>query len=247
MSTSSNLSKLIISPRRLANVINWKRSSGSTTMCLDIASDRIGLATASHTRTENTVCHLSTLSYKTSPKTIKEVNAKIAENIQEFNKNNRIDGFLINWPLESDNRFGKQCGKVLHLLDFLAGEKLISKRIPFTLWDGRDALATSHGTQITKQNPPDEWGRSVSFALKPPKTLTEYKHSENISNTISSEDSSDAGVILEDYICCHFDNKKIEKDQHGKVSRVAAAFRDAINYQFDSYESHGAYIQAQLL
>jgi len=247
MSTSSKLSKLIISPTRLANVINWKRASGSTTMCLDISSDRIGLATASHTRTENTVYHLNAIPYRTSPRTLTEVNTKISQTIQEFTKSKKIDGFLVNWPLESDGRFGKPCGKILHLLDFLADQKLISKKIPFTLWDGRDVLATSHGTRIIKQNPPDEWGRSITFALKPPKTLTEYKHSENVSNSTTSEDSSDAAVLLEDYINCHFDNDSIEKAQHGKVSHVAAAFRKAINYQFDSYESQGAYIQAQLL
>jgi len=246
MATSSKLTKLIISPQRLANVIDWKRASGSTIMCLDITSDRVGLAIASHTRTENTVCHLNPLSYKTSPRTQREVKTQIAQTIQDFTNNNKIDGFLVNWPMESDGSFGKPCGRVLHLLDFFAEQKLLTKKIPFALWDGRDVLATSHGASIVKQSPPDEWGRSLTFAIKPPKTLTEYKHSENALNSTNSKDS-DAAVLLEDYIHCHFDNHNSVKPQHGKVSRVAAAFRKAFNDQFDSYESQGAYIQVQLL
>lgn len=254
MSTStSKLSKLLISPQRLANVINWKRASGSTLMCLDITSDRIGIAIASHTRTENTVTHLNALSYKSKPRTQKELVTKIVQSIQDFTKDQRIDGFLVNWPLESDGRFGKSCGKVLHLLDHFAEQKVLSKRIPFALWDGRDVLSANYGiSPVEKQSPPDEWGRSVTFALKPPKTLTEYKHNPYSSrdpSNIISEDSSDAAVLLEDYVDCHFDDHLKESTHHNdrKVSPVAAVFRKAFNYHFDSYESQGAYIQAALL
>jgi len=249
MPTSTKLSKLLVSPQRLANVINWKRASGSTIMCLDITSDRIGLAIANHTRTENIVCHLNPLSSKSSPRSQKEVNTQITQTVQNFANDHKIDGFVVNWPLESDGRFGNSCGKVLHLLDFFAEQKLLSKKVPFTLWDGRDVLAASHNTCVVKQSLPDEWGRSSTFALKPSEALTEYKHSENSSNlkSTTSDDSSDATVLLEDYIDCHFDNHVSEKPKHGKVSHVAVAFRKAFNYHFDSYESQGAYIQTQLL
>jgi len=251
--SASKLSKLLISPQRLANVINWKRASGSTIMCLDITSDRIGIAIASHTRTENTVRHLTALPSKSKPRNQKEVNDQIVQSIQEFTKHQKIDGFLVNWPLESDGRFGKSCGKVLHLLDHFAENKVLSTRIPFALWDGRDVISASHGVSpMGKSSPPDEWGRSLTFALKPPKTLTEYSHNEHTSHDpskVTSKDSSDAAVLLEDYIDCHFDNHLEDDDYYHdrKVSNVAAAFRKAFNYHFDSYESQGAYIQSALL
>ena len=212
-------------------------------MCLDIKSDRIGLAVASHTLSDDLVEQRNVLAYKSRPRTQKEVNHQIIQSIKDYTKHQKIDGFLINWPLESDGRFGKQCGKVLHLLDYFAEYKLVSKRVPFALWEGR---VSSKGLQ----SPPDKWGRSVTFALKPPKNLTEYNHNENSSHDsskITNEDSSRAADLLEDYIDSHFVDRCDQKYHHDRSRKPVAVIRETSNYHFDNYESNGAYIQSALL
>ena len=213
-------------------------------MCLDIKSDRIGLAVASHTQSEDIVDYHNVLAYKSRPRTQKEINDQIVRSIQDYRKHRKIDGFLINWPLESDGRFGKQCGKVLHLLDHFAEHKLVSKRVPFTLWEGR---VSSKGLQ----SPPDKWGRSVTFALKTPKNLTEYNHNEKSSHDsskLTNADSFRAAALLDDYIDSHFVDRYDNKYHHDhKVRNATVEFRKTSNYHFDNYESKGACIQSALL
>ena len=40
----------------------------------------------------------------------------------KISKDLKVCGFLVGWPLEPSGRPGAACGRVLHLLDFLAGE-----------------------------------------------------------------------------------------------------------------------------
>jgi hypothetical protein len=39
----------------------------------------------------------------------------------KISKDNKVSGFIVGWPLEPSGRPGAACGRVLHILDFLAG------------------------------------------------------------------------------------------------------------------------------
>jgi hypothetical protein len=47
---------------------------------------------------------------------------KIRAQIGKISKDYKVSGFIIGWPLEPSGRPGAACGRVLHILDFLAGE-----------------------------------------------------------------------------------------------------------------------------
>lgn len=47
---------------------------------------------------------------------------KIRSQIGKISKDYKVSGYIVGWPLEPSGRPGAACGRVLHILDFLAGE-----------------------------------------------------------------------------------------------------------------------------
>ena len=116
-------------------------------MALDISNDRVGIAIAEHPNSnskeenceENNITLGHTIPYMPSRHqrgkgkgkkifenaSIQVRKEKVKDELNVLIKEFGIVGFIVGWPLEPSGLPGANCGQVLHLLDFLAGEFLI--------------------------------------------------------------------------------------------------------------------------
>lgn len=209
---TSKLVKSIVEPRGLAKFLNWNK--GSSILCLDITDREIGLAVADNPSPGTEVHKLNPLSYtkakNNTVKTRQELKETVYDKLDEIVKENNIGGIVVAWPTLSGGRAGGSCGKVLHLLDYIADHNgsLLSKNRPFTLWDTHNVHKESPFELAMKKDvPPDQWGRSVVFSRVPRVNSNE--------NLMSSSDQKfhhtstkhlSAEKILESYIDSHWAN-----------------------------------------
>eukprot|EP00591_Stephanopyxis_turris_P006487 CAMPEP_0195507364 /NCGR_PEP_ID=MMETSP0794_2-20130614/827_1 /TAXON_ID=515487 /ORGANISM="Stephanopyxis turris, Strain CCMP 815" /LENGTH=106 /DNA_ID=CAMNT_0040634021 /DNA_START=461 /DNA_END=781 /DNA_ORIENTATION=- len=47
-------------------------------------------------------------------------NVRVANELEEIIHDLNVEAFVVTWPIESNGRMGKKCGKVLQVLDVLA-------------------------------------------------------------------------------------------------------------------------------
>jgi len=211
-------------------------SAFSIVMALDITNERIGISISTHPAESSTVHPLKPIKYMIEPKKQFEQDERVAKDLRNFIENHKVDTLVINWPVGEDGKFGKPCGKVLHFLDYCAAQKLISKRRPFALWEGKP---------VPKDAQPDQWGRSPKFAQVPDASMTHY--SSRGRKYSSSADSLDASIVLKNFLDAHFHSDMDVEDYNvTKTSHTRKQDTDFV-FDFDSYEGEGAYLQASLL
>uniref|UniRef100_A0A7S4ILL3 YqgF/RNase H-like domain-containing protein n=1 Tax=Odontella aurita TaxID=265563 RepID=A0A7S4ILL3_9STRA len=123
----TKLARCIVPPARLSGIIDWRRG-GSTIMSLDITDRRIGVAIGEHPTPNNLVHKLDAIPYMPCghpPVKRRDENERVALELEKLMKQNKVNAFVVGWPLLADGRPGGPCGKVLHMLDFLAGKKCV--------------------------------------------------------------------------------------------------------------------------
>ena len=121
----SQLVKSIVAPQRLASILDWKRK-GSTLLCMVISDQSIDLAVADNPGRDAGVHRLDSLPYMgNSPRKSRgELKENVYEKLNQVVRENDVDGIVVAWPTLAGGRPGGSCGKVLHLLDYIAGEIL---------------------------------------------------------------------------------------------------------------------------
>jgi hypothetical protein len=211
---SSKLLKSIVAPRQLASIFNWKGGKSSL-LCIRMSDNGISLAVTDNPVPGGEVHRLDSLKYtKTSGKSLKlhsDLKETVYGKLQEIVRNNNIGGIVVAWPTVSDGRPGGSCGKVLHLLDYIAEHNgsLLSKSRPFTLWETRKCCndTFSDDSTMNKDAIPDEWGRSVAFSRLPEDQSTPrtFSSSDQYNHQINKE--STAEMILESFIDSNWMNK----------------------------------------
>jgi len=111
-------------------------------------------------------------------------------------------------------------------------QKVISNSLPIAFWDARKELMPN---SIVYENPPDKWGRSEAFSLKTIPLESNYMHD---SGRLCSPDSSDAGVVLHNFLSSYFEENRYilgeELDEDSFIRNI------------DEYEAH-PYFQESLL
>ena len=99
-------------------------------LSLDISKHRICISVGQHPNREDQhiIQKMKPIEYmpheqknisKAMFKTRKE---HVKKSIEKVVKKYNISGFVVGWPLEPSGNPGAACGRVLHLLDFLAGK-----------------------------------------------------------------------------------------------------------------------------
>eukprot|EP01083_Nonionella_stella_P251205 866955_1 len=176
--TVTSLSRYLVSPQKLAKKMDWNKVEGSVVLALDIAEGRLGLAVSVHP-SNNTVHNLDPISYMPSHSALRrsEQNKVVAASLREFLDKHKVDGIVVNWPLNTDGRLGKPCGKVLHLLDHFANEKILTRKCPFTLWHPTHYQLGVEPTMCKAMV--DECGRSEIFSRLPSDKLSNVYHSKD--------------------------------------------------------------------
>mmetsp|Transcript_34855 Transcript_34855/g.103927 ORF Transcript_34855/g.103927 Transcript_34855/m.103927 type:complete len:244 (-) Transcript_34855:100-831(-) len=211
MKFATELSKALVRPARLASLLGWKSLGGVSIMALDISQEWIGVAFCGHPSSRTPICALPPIALAPRPcdgykrhnlESSNDVVTKLSELINNLN----VCGLVVGWPLQSDGRPGKPCGKVLHFLDKLACHKnpVLSKERPFVLWDDRKTPRARAGACIRSKTdfPTDIFGRCEAYsqvpALPPGRTLATCSSLEWY-NRPTTKDSSAASRILKDY------------------------------------------------
>lgn len=211
---SSKLVKSIVEPRGLAKFLNWNKK-GSAILCLDITDREIGLAVAESATPGTEVHKLNPLSYHKAADTVKnrqQLKETVYDKLDEIVQDNNVGGIVVAWPTVSGGRAGGSCGKVLHLLDYIADHNgsLLSKNRPFTLWDTHNVHKDSDSTSTKNEVPPDQWGRSVVFSRVPASPQGFISSSDQKFHHTSTKHLS-VEKILESFIDSHWANNARRK------------------------------------
>ena len=98
-------------------------------MGLEVSHERIGISVAQYPSPDNYVRQLDAIPYLghniRSYEERLEQKERIHSEIEDMIKKNGVAGFVVGWPLQPNGRPGASCGRVLHLLDFLAGTFIV--------------------------------------------------------------------------------------------------------------------------
>ena len=97
-------------------------------MALQITREKVGIALTDTIVTEKNIQKLDPIPYLTTScdHGLKEQNRRVGEEFERIMKKYDICGFVVGWPLEPSGSPGASCGRVLHLLDFLAGKRIVT-------------------------------------------------------------------------------------------------------------------------
>lgn len=165
--TKRNLMTYLADPSRLASKLDWSKASGSI-LALDVGSDRIGLAVASHPSYGEAAMALDPMPIKleTRQGNRRALAEPMIQDLSSIVKNYNVVGFVFSWPVQKDGRCGRPCGKVLHTLDSLVEESnIVNDKRPFCLWDDHHYVPRE-----------DSWGRTPQYGETTKKTI--HKASE---------------------------------------------------------------------
>ena len=142
-------------------------------MALDISQDTLGFALTKLPSQDGPVIQsINSIPYTSKAGSSQKSSpihhrAAILNLIGSVVKEEGVCGFLVGWPLQPDARPGLDCGRTLHLLDYLANQAthpIINKSRPLTLWDKR---SLTHNRFEENISPEDVWRRSVLYSRTP--------------------------------------------------------------------------------
>jgi len=232
MRTTAQLSKFLLPPQKFVNALTWKNTgSQRKVLALNITSEQVSVALTSlnskYPRVSNPTTKRNQINYS------KRNYDQLIKEIKKLTEIENIEGLVINWPIESNGRLGKSCGKVCHVLDYFAQSDIISKDMPFTLWSINNepqqnnhfsTTSTDNVNATNHDNNCELYNRSMSFSLVPilnqmngfrsinygNMQLWEYnKNNDNATNNTKENSFLDATSILYDFIVHHhYNNKK---------------------------------------
>ena len=199
--------KYLADPSKLASKLDWKKASGSI-LALDVGSDRIGLAIASHPSCGNTPLPLEPMPIKleTRAGNRRALAESVLVELQTIVKNYNVCGFVVSWPLQKEGRCGAPCGKVLHTLDSLVNESssIVTSSRPFCLWDDHHYVPDD-----------DSWGRTPKYGESTNKTL----HLASQEQYVHTCSSSIAVDVWNDY--CSKQWPELQFQEAGEASAYA--------------------------
>mmetsp|Transcript_1970 Transcript_1970/g.3584 ORF Transcript_1970/g.3584 Transcript_1970/m.3584 type:complete len:259 (+) Transcript_1970:239-1015(+) len=218
---SKSLLKVLTTPCKLANALDWRKMSGSTILSLDIHADRIGLAMASHPSgvgfsskqkdNKSQSCH----ALEPIPLSSKKISAEAKQRLADLVKEYKVCGFVVSWPLQKDTgRMGASCGRTLFTLEQLlqvddessssSSNNIVTPNRPIVLWDSQHVQPT----QV------DEFGRSPVFANTSSKTshLASQEQYHQDQNVVATQ-------VWQDFCKTYWPEPANEQQQQEKTAK----------------------------
>lgn len=243
---ATKLSSALVAPSKVANILDWRKAVGSV-MALDISRDRIGIAVAEHPEMVGEAMPLNPISLVRQDMKRSRVEKELISELEAAVRQHRVCAFVVNWPV-NEGRMGEQCGKVLHVLDYVMDQSnsVVTRKRPFTLWcNSADASAFD-------ASPPDEWGRSAVFARAPAylpgmeKNAVSYSSKSALDGSSSQSSSAVAAGVLDEWIKNHWD---VDVKMGTATTAPKKAHSDFFfsTHSVDEYNSEKAFLQAALL
>uniref|UniRef100_A0A6U0IGH0 Holliday junction resolvase n=1 Tax=Minutocellus polymorphus TaxID=265543 RepID=A0A6U0IGH0_9STRA len=256
---ATKLTQCVVPPNRLASIISWGPSA-STVMGLDITDERIGVAIARHPSPNNRVTAIEPIPYVTNDKRAYyntrryDDNERVAMTLDQLAKKHKISGFVVGWPLQPDGRPGGPCGKVLHLLDYLAEHPspILYKHRPFALWDLRDIPFNAVEDHLVRchnhECDVDKWGRAKVFSRTPSQSVGSYlyRSSDQFYHS-NTNDSKAATLMLKHYMDSHWEPEEEEEALHFNEADEDTAASAKFSHDVETYNQDDMYYKSSLL
>jgi len=231
---TKQLTQFLIAPSKVASALDWKRTSGSV-LSLKIGRDLLTVNLAHHPSIQEECRSVDPIPIKYRVKNNrKELDVSVTDVLQDLVQENRVCGFIVDWPLQKEGRMGASCGRVLHVLDLLLEAQVLSQSRRFCLWDGEHVPIEM----------PDRWGRCSVYGRKQSDKAEHIVSRDQYSNTTESLVSD----MWYDFSRTHW--PELYDDGNGAVALSSNSSRASGDYHhisgewLEHYEREGTYLQA---
>jgi len=237
---SKQLMRVLATPSKVANALDWRRFTGGAIATLDVHSDRIGVRISEH---PTPATHLNSASQqqhskkRRAPTVSRSVSlplatkgpSKIPEStrrqLSDLVHHHKVCGFVVSWPLQTDTgAMGAACGRTLFCLEELlrgdetphlardATRPVFAPSRPICLWDG--SLEENQELRSDSSLKEDAFGRSPIYARTSDKTehvASKEQYSQNESRT--------ASTVWDDFAKAHWPEEETEQVLSSSLSR----------------------------
>ncbi len=213
---TKQLMKVMASPSKIANALDWRRATGGAIATLDIHADRIGVRISQHPKNRNSRKPQQDYSLPVSPRGRTKIPESTRQQLSDLVHQHKVCGFVVAWPLQQDTGLmGAACGRTLFAIEELLRTDLDTNTTttetqnstirpvfapsrPLCLWDSGVS---------NQQQTADVFGRSPLYARTSDKT-THLASEEQYHQDESLEGSG----IWDDFVKTHWpDNHKSEQ------------------------------------
>jgi len=162
---SRELMKVLVTPSKIANALDWKKQIGGSIATIDVHADRIGLSISHHPSSSSnsssrssgedesssslsSSLSLSSLSSSFYSLPIRQkgkfkIPDSSRQQLSELVQENKVCGFVVSWPIQKDTGLmGASCGRTLFAIEELLLQPSALSSSVFTsnrqicLWDG---------------------------------------------------------------------------------------------------------------
>jgi RNase H-fold protein (predicted Holliday junction resolvase) len=155
---TSSLSRLLTTPNKVAQALDWRRASGSL-LSLVVHRDSIEVAVASHPAFMEPAVELPDIPLDNKTTTKHDI---AIDTVQRLVSQYNVCGVVVSWPVQRQGWVGASCGRVLHTLDNISlasGNGNMDR--PVCLYDSTHTEAPAM----------DEWGRCALYSTVSTKSV----------------------------------------------------------------------------
>lgn len=209
--------RVLASPSKVANALDWRRSTGGAIATLEFHADRIGVRISQHPKNRNNRKQQQDYSLPVSPRGRTKIPESTRQQLSDLVHQHKVCAFVVAWPLQQDTGLmGAACGRTLFAIEELLRTDLdtnttttnetqntnmrpvFAPNRPLCLWDSGVS---------NQQQAADVFGRSPLYARTSEKT-THLASEEQYHQDESMEGSG----IWDDFVKTHWpDNHKNEQ------------------------------------
>ena len=208
-SATRNLMKVLTTPSKIAQALDWKTQVGpaaASLATLDVHADRIGLTIAQHPAEALSASASSYYSFPLRSKGVRKIPPSSRQQLADLVHAHNVCGFVVSWPIQrATGLAGAACGRTLHTIEelLLAAPVLSSPSSPVPAV----AAAASHADTAahTTTTPTPTAATASLFTRNRPLCLWDGIHMEqptmdkfgrsSVYTPSSSSSSSAVGVV----------------------------------------------------
>lgn len=216
---------VLTTPSKIANALDWRKTTGGAIATLDIHADRIGVRISQHPQKSSS---RTKYSLPVAPRGRTRIPDSTRQQLSDLVHKHKVCGFVVSWPVQEDTGLmGAACGRTLYAIEELlrndignndktenmndtsnhetkeeqpaATAAVFSVNRPLCLWDTADA----HHKRATA----DAFGRSPLFA----RTSNKKEHLAS-KEQYHQDESVVVSEIWDDFVRTHWPDIDRAKD-----------------------------------
>lgn len=216
-SGSKQLMRVLASPSKVANALDWRRTTGGAIATIDIHVDRIGVRISQHPSAPKR--GQQRYSLPVSPRGRTRIPESTRQELSDLVHQHKVCGFVVAWPIQEDTGLmGAACGRTLFAIEELLRKDLTTKTTTTT----NDDHTTNTMRPVFSPNRPiclwdaggdreqsiDAFGRSPLYS----RTTNKTEHFASREQYHQDESVLVAG-IWDDFVRTHWPGMNRETDE----------------------------------